>query len=98
MKESKKANVPHTKGPGTPRMNSIRMHKADCTAPVRAEPRMAPLTVACTDENSACLLYTSDAADERSSVDLGGRRIIKKKKNKKYACDAVAYRKSSRVI
>ena len=29
----------------------------------------------------ACLLYTSDAADERSSVDLGGRRIIKKKNN-----------------
>ena len=28
-----------------------------------------------------CLLYTSDAADERSSVDLGGRRIIKKKHN-----------------
>ena len=28
---------------------------------------------------SGCLLYTSDAADERSSVDLGGRRIIKKK-------------------
>ena len=27
-----------------------------------------------------CLLYTSDAADERSRVDLGGRRIIKKKK------------------
>src|SRR5678809_1619621 len=26
-----------------------------------------------------CLLYTSDDADERSSVDLGGRRIIKKK-------------------
>ena len=31
----------------------------------------------------SCLLYTSDAADERSSVDLGGRRIIKTKKNKK---------------
>ena len=30
---------------------------------------------------NACLLYTSDAADERSSVDLGGRRIIKKKNN-----------------
>ena len=29
-----------------------------------------------------CLLYTSDAADERSSVDLGGRRIIKKKTNR----------------
>ena len=31
------------------------------------------------DLRSGCLLYTSDAADERSSVDLGGRRIIKKK-------------------
>ena len=31
---------------------------------------------------NTCLLYTSDAADERSSVDLGGRRIIKKKKTK----------------
>ena len=31
------------------------------------------------DPSSPCLLYTSDAADERSSVDLGGRRIIKKK-------------------
>ena len=30
-----------------------------------------------------CLLYTSDAADERSSVDLGGRRIIKKKNTEK---------------
>ena len=30
--------------------------------------------------SEGCLLYTSDAADERSSVDLGGRRIIKKKK------------------
>ena len=32
---------------------------------------------------NACLLYTSDAADERSSVDLGGRRSINKKKKKK---------------
>ena len=31
------------------------------------------------EEISDCLLYTSDAADERSSVDLGGRRIIIKK-------------------
>ena len=32
-----------------------------------------------------CLLYTSDAADEEDSVDLGGRRILKKKKkNKKF--------------
>ena len=34
-------------------------------------------------EFQGCLLYTSDAADERSSVDLGGRRIIKKKTNDK---------------
>ena len=33
-------------------------------------------------QTKVCLLYTSDAADERSSVDLGGRRIIKKKHRK----------------
>ena len=33
-----------------------------------------------------CLLYTSDAADERSSVDLGGRRIIKKNKRQHNRC------------
>src|SRR5450756_941590 len=30
----------------------------------------------------SCLLYTSDAADDLLCVDLGGRRIIKKKKKK----------------
>ena len=35
--------------------------------------------------HEGCLLYTSDAADERSSVDLGGRRIIKKKNYNKTA-------------
>src|SRR5665648_1277564 len=35
-------------------------------------------------EYYSCLLYTSDAADEEDSVDLGGRRIIKKKKTKKH--------------
>ena len=29
----------------------------------------------------ACLLYTSDAADELPRVDPGGRRILKKKNN-----------------
>ncbi|WP_460366021.1 hypothetical protein, partial [Staphylococcus aureus] len=29
--------------------------------------------------NYICLLYTSDAADDSLRVDLGGRRIIKKK-------------------
>ena len=37
------------------------------------------VAVAESDFYNVCLLYTSDAADERSSVDLGGRRIIKKK-------------------
>ncbi|MCY7430041.1 hypothetical protein LKL54_15585, partial [Listeria monocytogenes ATCC 19115] len=35
-----------------------------------------------TIEPSACLLYTSDAADELDGVDLGGCRNIKKKKKK----------------
>ena len=39
--------------------------------------------------SNVCLLYTSDAADERSSVDLGGRRIIKKKKRKKLYIDDI---------
>ena len=41
--------------------------------------------------SSDCLLYTSDAADERSSVDLGGRRIIKKKNRRQLggACDDI---------
>src|SRR5664279_6624125 len=36
----------------------------------------------CRERCRRCLLYTSDAADEEDSVDLGGRRIIKKKKKK----------------
>ena len=43
-----------------------------------------------------CLLYTSDAADERSSVDLGGRRIIKKKKNEAHVVDAIDKIKTAR--
>src|SRR5450756_1510794 len=34
-------------------------------------------------KTGTCLLYTSDAADDLLCVDLGGRRIIKKKNNKK---------------
>ena len=44
------------------------------------------------EEPETCLLYTSDAADERSSVDLGGRRIIKKKKKVKLHCRTIAKR------
>eukprot|EP00658_Telonema_sp_P-2_P023109 TRINITY_DN19253_c0_g1_i5.p1 TRINITY_DN19253_c0_g1~~TRINITY_DN19253_c0_g1_i5.p1 ORF type:complete len:124 (-),score=35.61 TRINITY_DN19253_c0_g1_i5:90-461(-) len=35
-------------------------------------------------EENDCLLYTSDAADEEDSVDLGGRRIIIKKSKGRY--------------
>mgnify|MGYP007068954631 CR=1 FL=1 len=35
------------------------------------------------DRFDFCLLYTSDAADDLLCVDLGGRRIIKKKKHNK---------------
>ena len=31
------------------------------------------------EQNGICLLYTSDAADDRPCVDLGGRRILQKK-------------------
>ena len=41
--------------------------------------------------DQSCLLYTSDAADERSSVDLGGRRIIKKKKTRSNIGDITQY-------
>ena len=42
-----------------------------------------------------CLLYTSDAADERSSVDLGGRRIIKKKKILNINVTAISQQKTN---
>ena len=50
------------------------------------EPRCGwpPPGFGCLPGSGICLLYTSDAADERSSVDLGGRRIIKKKKTIKH--------------
>ena len=39
----------------------------------------------------SCLLYTSDAADERSSVDLGGRRIITKKNTMDHGGGRIIY-------
>ena len=38
-----------------------------------------------------CLLYTSDAADDLLCVDLGGRRIIKKKTSQPYTTDSSSY-------
>ena len=46
----------------------------------------------------SCLLYTSDAADERSSVDLGGRRIIKKKKKQQNSSETVTKHTQTRIL
>ena len=51
--------------------------------PVALDSVWFQLALQTSGDDSLCLLYTSDAADERSSVDLGGRRIIKKKNNKR---------------
>ena len=55
-----------------------KIYQAICAA----RPRLGVSERSLSVLNALCLLYTSDAADERSSVDLGGRRIIKKKTNK----------------
>ena len=43
------------------------------------QPLQAVVTI---DDAAICLLYTSDAADDLLCVDLGGRRLIKKKNPK----------------
>ena len=51
----------------------------DCRfLPGHEESLMATIRELAGEHVEVCLLYTSDAADERSSVDLGGRRIINK--------------------
>ena len=61
---------------GTPMVLRIDAPMIDSVCPTSVD-----ASAASTAARSFCLLYTSDAADERSSVDLGGRRIIKKKKS-----------------
>ena len=51
----------------------------DLTAAVELCEDLGETSCTIIKHNNPCLLYTSDAADERSSVDLGGRRIIKNK-------------------
>ena len=46
--------------------------------------------------DNSCLLYTSDAADEEDSVDLGGRRIIKKKNRIEYKASSELKKKKNR--
>ena len=59
---------------------------ADGAISRKSSAALRPSLVTASMLSSRCLLYTSDAADERSSVDLGGRRIIKKTKIQDYKC------------
>ena len=69
-------------------LSDLSMQKATPVAPqkeITAEPESVkeePIidTTGLANYN-ICLLYTSDAADDLLCVDLGGRRIIKKKKH-----------------
>src|SRR5665811_2149441 len=77
---------------GTPVLKPASVVESVSTAPVEkaaAETAAEPSTanelvndgVALYEKGdyNGCLLYTSDAADDLTRVDLGGRRIIKKK-------------------
>ena len=70
---------------GQPELLNLSDHRADFGsggALFHDDDHFAPLLLKVESGTMmSCLLYTSDAADERSSVDLGGRRIIKKKNN-----------------
>src|SRR5664279_3733340 len=50
-----------------------------CTWTVGTANTLVRRKMPASEKSAYCLLYTSDAADEEDSVDLGGRRIIKKK-------------------
>jgi len=57
-------------------------HSPDSREAVEARrriPRQSIFKQIMAARSRACLLYTSDAADDMQCVDLGGRRIIKKK-------------------
>src|SRR5665648_1195741 len=73
---------------GHPVYRSVELHYYLLNKPVSvitsaSDPQGRPTVVDLMKDVSVrvypCLLYTSDAADEEDSVDLGGRRIIKKK-------------------
>eukprot|EP00658_Telonema_sp_P-2_P074517 TRINITY_DN63776_c0_g1_i1.p1 TRINITY_DN63776_c0_g1~~TRINITY_DN63776_c0_g1_i1.p1 ORF type:complete len:105 (+),score=26.39 TRINITY_DN63776_c0_g1_i1:58-372(+) len=57
----------------------ITLRRAICTSLYCSRTRnITTIYWTATHDRRHCLLYTSDAADEEDSVDLGGRRIIKK--------------------
>ena len=53
----------------------------DTDACEKSSPVMFIIAAVVIMQPQACLLYTSDAADDLLCVDLGGRRIIKKTNN-----------------
>src|SRR5664279_5503823 len=62
---------------GCPRPPAARPYRVPAPAPTPA-PGLGRRLRGCAARvrvGAACLLYTSDAADEEDSVDLGGRRI-----------------------
>src|SRR5450756_3206726 len=60
----------------TPRTGTIRIDGHDLKS---LSARDVSRRAASVPQSHACLLYTSDAADDLLCVDLGGRRIITKK-------------------
>ena len=63
--------------------NEARTHLRDLGRQRNREIEFSALSQQEMDKLCTCLLYTSDAADEEDSVDLGGCRNIKKKKKVK---------------
>src|SRR5678815_2811572 len=57
-------------------LNSVMFAEHPGVMVIAEESTSWPMVSRPVDHGGLCLLYTSDAADERSSVDLGGRRII----------------------
>src|SRR5665809_169880 len=80
LRQAKKAPIPMPK----------RLFTTNCTLERETSRTASRTSAAATLMTTAslrsrvvsCLLYTSDAADDLLCVDLGGRRIIKKKKKK----------------
>src|SRR5665811_433893 len=54
-----------------------RRRRGGCAAHRRRRGGLPPVLPARAPPPPGCLLYTSDAADDLTRVDLGGRRIIK---------------------
>ena len=64
----------------TEKVGRAELYLADCMDLMKEFPDKY-FELAIVDPPYGCLLYTSDAADDQLCVDLGGRRIIKKKNN-----------------